>query len=79
MIASLELSKNGKEVNKDTIWKIKEEISLQKKQHLFSTETSKDVLKTIEMKLSVRETELNHITSKCLKMKEIWMEGTIRL
>ena len=47
--------KNGKEVTKETIRKLEEAKSLQKQQYLFSIETSKEILKSIAIKLSGRE------------------------
>jgi len=78
IIADLELSKktaednflSQQEVAKETIWKLEEAMSLQKQQHLFSTETSKEILKSMDTKLSGREKELNRIQSKCPQNEE---------
>jgi len=55
-----------KEVARETILKLEEEISLQKQQHLSFTETPKRFLKSMYEKLSVREKELNDIQAKCV-------------
>merc|ERR1712194_767474 len=59
-----------KEVAKETILNLEEAMSLQKQQHLSSTETSKRLLKSMEVKLSVREKELNDIKGKCVQNEE---------
>merc|ERR1712151_1354909 len=54
----------------ETIWKVEEATSLQKKHHLSSTEASKEILQSMEMKLSAREKELNDIKVKCVQNEE---------
>ena len=55
-----------KEVDRETILNLEEAMSLQKQQHLSSTETPKRFLKSMDEKLSVREKELNDIQAKCV-------------
>jgi len=57
------------EVSKDTIWKLEEAMSLQK-QHLYSIETSRQLLESMEVKLSVREKEQNYMKGDDVKMKD---------
>ena len=56
-----------KEVARETILNLEEAMSLQKQQHLSSTETPKRFLKSMDEKLSVREKELNDIKGKCVQ------------
>merc|ERR1712194_208212 len=58
------------EVAKETIWKLEEAMSLQKQQHLYSIETSRQLLESMEVKLCVREKELNDIIGNEMKMKD---------
>merc|ERR1712115_62773 len=68
-IADLELSKkvaedeflSQQEVAKETIRKLEEAMALQKQQHLCYTQTSEEIVKSMEMKISAREMELNDI------------------
>ena len=59
-----------KEVARETILNLEEAMSLQKQQHLSSTETPKRFLKSMDEKLSVREKELNDIKAKCVQNEE---------
>ena len=52
------------EVAKETIRKLEEALSLQQQQHSSSTETSNEILKSKNVKLGVREEELNDIKVK---------------
>merc|ERR1712238_335238 len=49
------------EVAKETMQKVHEEMALQEQQHLFYTETSEEILKSMELKLNARENELDDI------------------
>merc|ERR1711957_705889 len=77
-IEDLELSKkvaedellSQEEVAKETIWKLEEAISLLQRQHLSSIETSKEILKDMEVKQGVTEKELNGIKVKCVQNEE---------
>merc|ERR1712194_192150 len=77
-IEDLELSKKAaedecvsqQEVAKETIRKLEEAMSQQKQQHCSSTETFRDLLKSMEVKLSVREEELNDTKGKCVLNEE---------
>merc|ERR1719491_302543 len=51
------------------IWKLEEAMSLQK-QHLYSIETSRQLLESMEVKLSVREKEPNDMKGDDVKMKD---------
>ena len=59
-----------KEVARETILNLEEAMSLQKQQHLSSTETPKRFLKIMDEKLSVIEKELNDIKEKCVPNEE---------
>merc|ERR1712238_327415 len=49
------------EVAKETMQKVHEEMALQEQQHLSYTETSEEILKSMELKLNARENELDDI------------------
>merc|ERR1712048_724509 len=55
------------EVAKATIQKLEEAISVQKQQHISSTEKSKELLRNMEMKLCARAKELDEIKVKCVQ------------
>ena len=59
-----------KEVAKETTLNLEEAMSLQKQQHLSSTETPERFLKIMDEKLSVIENELNCIKEKCVPNEE---------
>merc|ERR1712238_476809 len=48
-------------VAKETMQKVHEEMALQEQQHLSYTETSEEILKSMELKLNARENELDDI------------------
>merc|ERR1712194_552507 len=58
------------EVAKEEIWKVEEALSLVHQQHLSSTETSKEILKDMEVKQGVTEKKLNDIKVKCVQNEE---------
>merc|ERR1712194_483384 len=58
------------EVAKEEIWKVEEALSLVHQQHLSSTETSKEILKDMEVKQGVTEKKLNGIKVKCVQNEE---------
>merc|ERR1712085_169143 len=67
-----------KEVANETIRKLEEAMSLQKQQHLSSSETSDKLLKSMEVKLCVREKDLNNIKEKEVEMKDQMKLTSIR-
>merc|ERR1712238_121461 len=58
------------EVAKEAILKLEQEMTHQQQQHLSSTETSKEILKDMEVKQGVTEKELNDIKVKCVQNEE---------
>ena len=62
------------EVAKKTIWELEKAMSLQQQQHLSSTETYKELLRSMEFDVSVAEEMLNDSKVKCVKNEENWMK-----
>ena len=50
--------------------KLEEAMSLQQQQHSDSTKRSNEILRSMEVKLGVTETELNDIKVKCVQKEE---------
>merc|ERR1712048_239186 len=77
-IEVLELSKkmaederlSQQELARETIRELEETISVQKQQHVSSTEASKELLESMERKLCAREKELDDIKVKCTEKEE---------
>jgi len=77
-IEVLELSKkmaederlSQQELARETIRELEETISVQKQQHVSSTEASKELLESMEGKLCAREKELDDIKVKCTEKEE---------
>merc|ERR1712194_8723 len=69
-VAEHNFSSSQQEVAKEITQNIQEVMSLQQQQHLSSTEPSMELLKSMEVKRSVREKELNNIKGKCVQYEE---------
>merc|ERR1712194_308684 len=69
-VAEHNFSSSQQEVAKEITQNIQEVMSLQQQQHLSSTEPSMELLKSMEVKRSVREKELNNIKVKCVQNEE---------
>ena len=66
----ISIREKEKEVAKKTIWELDKAMSLQQKHHLSSTETYKELLRSMEVKVSVAEEILNDSKVKCVQNEE---------